>query len=191
MKGETGGQDMLFWLLLIASGGDREKFELLYEKYKRLLLKKAYEILGDYQLAEDAVSEAYIRVYRNLHKVEEPVSGRSAAFLVTITRNVALSMASTRNKYQSEPYDEAMEDDVQLEQDVLSELASEEVVALLDGIGEEFKSVFLLKYAYDLSHKDIGKMLGISENNVTVRLHRARKKLSALLRKGGYADERA
>lgn len=63
------------------------------------------------------------------------------------------------------------------------------MLALVDGLSEELRSVFLLKYAYDLPHKTIGRLLGISENNVNVRLHRAKKKIAALLAEGGYAVE--
>jgi RNA polymerase sigma-70 factor (ECF subfamily) len=48
---------------------------------------------------------------------------------------------------------------------------------LVDRLKEEQRAVFLLKYAHDMSHRDIAKTLGITENNVTVRLHRAKAKL--------------
>ena len=45
----------MFIFLTFATEEDKLKFERLFEKYKRLLLYKAYGILGDYSLAEDAV----------------------------------------------------------------------------------------------------------------------------------------
>lgn len=173
-------------ILTFAREEDRDKFEFLYNKYKNLLLHKAYGILGDYMLAEDAVSEAYLRVYKNLDKVEDPASPQSIAFLVTITKNVALTLLQKQGKQPVEPVDEAQEDGFDLEQHILAEISSQQILAVLDGIGEELRSVFLLKFAHDLSHREIGRLLRISENNVTVRLHRAKKKLAQLLVKGGY-----
>lgn len=170
---------------------DRDKFEYIYEKYKNLLLHKAYGILQDHMLAEDAVSEAFIRIYKNLHKIDDPADGRSIAFLVTIAKNVALTMLSREKGKSVELIDDAQQDSFDLEQYILSEVSTEGIFAMLDGIGEELKSVFLLKYAYDMSHREIGKALGITENNVTVRLHRAKKKLTTMLVKEGYAYERA
>ena len=174
-----------------ASAEQQDTFEFLYQKYKKLCLKKAHEILGDYMLAEDAVSEAYIRVYKNLHKIEDPASNRTIAFLVTITKNAALTMLA-RQKGQSageEDLDETLEDDFNLEEESIAKLDAQGVFALVEQLSWELRSVFLLKYAHDLSHKEIGNSLNISENNVTVRLHRARKKLASLLEEGGYVCE--
>ena len=51
---------------------------------------------------------------------------------------------------------------------------------------EELRHVFLLKFAYDMSNKEIAQMLSISQNLVAVRLHRAKKKLADLLVKEGF-----
>ncbi|MCL2857500.1 MAG: sigma-70 family RNA polymerase sigma factor [Oscillospiraceae bacterium] len=167
------------------SAGEQEKFEFLYQKYKNLCLKKAYDILGDYMLAEDAVSEAYIRIYKNLHKIEDPASNRSIAFVVTIAKNAALTMLARQKSTSQDELDENLEGDFDLEGEALARLDTQEVFAAIGNLGEELRGVLMLKYAHDLSHKDIGKALGISENNVTVRLHRARKKLATILERGG------
>ena len=174
-----------------ASSKEGDTFEFLYQKYKNLCLKKAYAILGDYMLAEDAVSEAYLRVYKNLHKIEDPASGRSIAFLVTVTKNAALTILA-RQKGQAdgyEPLEETIEDETDLEGEAIARLDAQSIFSVIEEMSEELRSVFLLKYAHDLSHKEIGKALGISENNVTVRLHRARKKLATILKEGGFLHE--
>ena len=167
------------------SAEEQDKFEFLYQKYKNLCLKKAYGILGDYMLAEDAVSEAYIRVYKNLHKIEDPASNRSIAFVVTIAKNAALTILARQKSTAQEELDENLEDGFDLEQEALARLDTQEVFAAIEDLSEELRGVLMLKYAHDLSHKDIGKAMGISENNVTVRLHRARKKLVSILERGG------
>lgn len=175
---------MLF-LLTFSSPQDQDRFEYLYHKYKNLCLKKAYDILRDYSLAEDAVSEAYLRVYKNLHKIEDPDSGRTAAFLVTITRNAALTMLSKESKNWEE-LDEGQVDSFELEEFTLSQEFARDVHRLLDRVDEDLRHVFLLQFAYDMSHKEIAQALNISENNVAVRLHRAKKKLADLLVKEGF-----
>ena len=161
-----------------SSAESNGKFEYLYEKYKRLLWHKAFDILKDHNLAEDATSEAFIRIYKNLHKVKDPDSGQTVSFVVTIVKNIAItqyhqekkSFATDLNEYEKA-------DDFDLEEFIASKDAAARVMDQLDKLSEELKSVFLLKYAHDLSHKEIGKLLGITENNVTVRLHRAKAKL--------------
>ena len=168
-------------LFVFPSESERDKFEFIFHKYKKLMLHKAYGILRDYSLAEDAASEAFIRIYKNLHKIDDPESNRAVAFIITIVKNVSLTMLKQYKTVAVEEYDYDLPDSFDLEQHTISQLNAEYIYHQLDELGDELKSVFLLKYAYDLSHKEIGKMLGISENNVTVRLHRAKKKLAAML----------
>ncbi|MCL1877462.1 MAG: RNA polymerase sigma factor [Defluviitaleaceae bacterium] len=158
---------------------EQNTFEFVYEKYKRLMWRKAFDILKDYALAEDAVSEAFIRVYRNFHRIEDPSSPQTAAFLVTIVKNTAINIYHVRNKVLPTDFAEFEQaDSFNMEEDVAMRDEAERASALIDRLGESERSVFLLKYAQDLAHKDIGKILGISENNVNVRLHRAKKKLA-------------
>ena len=179
---------MLLLLLSFATDGQRDAFEYIYEHYKYLMLNKAYAILRDTMLAEDAVSEAFIRIYKNIHKIDDPTSNRCIAFVITITKNAALTMLS-KNAAQYDELEDDQRDSFDLEGHVVSDISSEKIYELLGGVAEELRSVFMLKYAYDMSHKEIGEALGISENNVTVRLHRAKKKVAALLAKEGYLDE--
>ncbi len=167
---------------------DRDKFEYIYTNYKRLMLHKAYSVLRDYSLAEDAASEAFIRVYKNLDKIDEPESKRAAAFVVTIVKNVALTMLQKRARQSADELtgDEPVSG---FEDLVLDSIEQNEAFVLIDQLGEDAKALFLMKYAYDLSHKEIGKLLGLTENNVTVKLHRVKKKLAGMLVEKGYAYE--
>lgn len=53
-------------LLSFASEEERDAFSYLYSHYKEIMLQKANAILHDPMLAEDAVSEAFLRIYRNM-----------------------------------------------------------------------------------------------------------------------------
>jgi len=173
-------------IFAFSSESDQEKFEYLYQKYKNLLLHKAYDILRDYALAEDAVSEAYIRIYKNLHKIDDPAANRSMAFAVTIVKNVSLTMLSKEKKLPVEEYDETRPDSFDLEESVLSAISTQQIYEIMDQLGEELRSVFVLRYAYDYSLKEVGTLLNISENNAAVRLHRAKKKLAQIVAEKGY-----
>ena len=166
-------------------------FEFVYNKYKSLMLKKAASILADGMLAEDAVSEAFIRIYKNLGKLDPPDSPMSASFIFTVVKNVALTMRRREQTFDADidgEFDAA--DGFDLEGDVLSRLSSQRIVALIGQVPEDLKSVFLLKYAHGYSHREIGRILNITENNVTVRMHRARKAIAQILEKEGYTVEK-
>lgn len=181
----------MLWMFTFSDETQRDAFAYIYEHYKTLMLRKAAGILHDEHLAEDAVSEAFIRIYNNMHKIDDPASNRCLGFVMTIVRNVSLTLLQ-RESRQPLPLEEQADraDLFDLEQYVVSEISAGEIRQALDGLSEELRGVFLLKYAYDLPHKRIGQLLGITENTVNVRLHRARRKLAELLSKEGYAVEK-
>ncbi|MDR1358616.1 MAG: sigma-70 family RNA polymerase sigma factor [Coriobacteriales bacterium] len=179
-------------MILVFAFADASKantFEYLYRRYKNLLYYKAWEILRDPMDAEDAVSEAFIRVYRNLDKVDDPNSPRTAAFLGTIVRNVALTMVKKRAAAPV-PVPMSVDEDwggdepadpFDLEAAIIDKISTEEIYQIVNRLDEESRTIFVLKYAYDLSHREIAAQLGMTENNVTVRLHRTRKKLARMI----------
>jgi len=100
-------------------------------------------------------------------------------------------MLKRKNSNVTELLQDNSRDDFELESDVVSRMSAGEIYCMLNKVNEEYRNVFLLKYAYDMSNKEIGKMMGISPNNVGVLLHRAKKKISVLLEKEGIAYEKA
>ena len=177
-------------MILVFAFSDKQeadKFEYIYRKYKNLLYYKAWEILHDEMSAEDAVSETMIRVYRNLEKIDDPDSPQSASFLVTIARNVSLTLLKKRSAAPAPlPEDEDWNepaDPLDLEAEVLAGISEESLCLVIGRLDDESRNIFVLKYAYDLSHKEIAEQLGLTENNVTVRLHRTRKKLGSMVTK--------
>jgi RNA polymerase sigma-70 factor (ECF subfamily) len=133
-------------------------------------------------LAEDAVSEAYIRIYYNLNKIEGVNSPLSIAFMTTIVKNCALTLLRKNSSeiVEEEVLEEAA-DSFDLEAEVLNGVSAEEVYAMLGTLEEQLRDIFILKYAYDLSHSEIAAHTGLTENNVTVKLHRTKKRLKELL----------
>ena len=174
-------------ILAFSSESDKDKFDLIFSKYKSLMLHKAYEILKDAYLAEDAVSEAFLRIYKNIHKIADPLSNQNVAFIVTIAKNAALTIynKSSRSKRETaevEILENVRDERAETESIVLSSMAAEDIRLLIDGLNEKYRQVFLLKYAHDCSHREIGNILGMTEGNVTVVLHRAKKALAKSLK---------
>ena len=178
---------MLLIFLSFPNESEKSKFEYIYGKYKKLLLYKAHGILHDYSLAEDAVSEAFLRVYKNLHKIDDPDSGMTISFLTVIVKNTAINILNqNKNISYSDIYENDMQSDFNVEDHVISETVTDGMLKVVDSLKDELKECFLLMYAHDLSYKEIGMILKISEANVAVRIHRAKKKLIQLLKEGNY-----
>lgn len=185
MNLNRGFAPLLLYCAAVFGAAGAEKFEKIYEKYKALAYSLAFEILRDASLSEDAVSETFIRVYKNLHKIEEPESPKTAGFIAVIAKNCAKTIAkkSAMNSFtelMSEPADK-----FDLEQSAVDKITAEEIAEAAGALSEELRAVFLLKYAYDMSNKEIAKALGITAVNAGVLAHRAKKKLIGLVAENG------
>ena len=166
---------------------DAVKLEQLYALHKNAMLYTAVRILKDPYLAEDAVQKAFIRVLDNLYKIESVEGPKTRAFLVIITRNVAITMYNEAKK-EAIPFEEierAGENEgaegspyaAAVSREALEEIAKN--IAKLD---KKYSDVLVLKFYHQYSDREIAGILGISHENVRVRLHRAREKLMTLLR---------
>ena len=70
------------------------------------------------------------------------------------------------------------------EQSVLKEEAKRKAVEALNSLPKHLREVLILKEYGNLNYKEIGKVLGISEGNVKVRVFRAREKLEKFIGDG-------
>jgi RNA polymerase sigma-70 factor (ECF subfamily) len=91
----SGTTERLESLLALVGSGDRAAFRRVYEIASGRLLAIALRILRDRQVAEDAVQEAFLRIWRNAHRYE-PAKGAPLAWMGVIARNAALDLVDSR-----------------------------------------------------------------------------------------------
>jgi len=165
--------------------GETALFELLMRRYNQRLYRVARAILHSDVEAEDVVQDAYVRAYQHL----EQYSGRApfGAWLTKIAVNEALARLRSRGRIQEL---EAMfngQDDAPVlmsnmkspEQQVSSRETNqllEEAILALPGT---YRAVLMMRDVEEMTTADTAAALELTEENVKVRLHRAR----ALLRK--------
>ena len=81
------------------SSGFRSKADLIaaiFNRYRHSMQQVAYKILKDTQFAEDTVSEAMIKIIRNVELINDIDSKGCANFVYTITKNTALDLYRKR-----------------------------------------------------------------------------------------------
>ncbi len=76
-------------LLLRVRGADSRAFRKLYDITAPRLLSKALSILGSRDAAEDALQEAYVRIWRNASQFD-PARGNASAWIMRVLRNAAI-----------------------------------------------------------------------------------------------------
>lgn len=161
--------------------GDRAALEELVLLTTGRAYRLALRIVGDRHEAEDVVQEAYLRIFRALPRFRE--EARFETWMHRIVVNAALNHLRARGRFGEVVEERALDGSApdRPAERAADRDALERALAMLPP-GQ--RTALLLKDVYDLSCREIGQELGIREGAVKVRLHRARKRLKALLEEG-------
>ena len=168
---------------------DSIKLHRIYEIYEQPMYRIAFAVLKDCQAAEDAVSEAFIRIIKNLGKISEPDSEKTKRYIVKIIRSTSVEQYRSRKRFFQR--EQAIDDEtmqIPSMTDVESEVLSRQKENILSVLADDEKKLVELRCMMDMSWKDISKLLFISESAARKRFERIKKKLVSL--KGDMPDER-
>lgn len=154
-------------------------FSNTFSEYGDAIFRFCLVKVSNLELAEDMTQEVFMRYWQYLRDDKEMTNTRS--FLYTIANNMAKDWYK-RKKSQS--LDARIEQGQMLVDRGLTpeQLAVyQEVLTTIDGMEEADQAVLLLTYVEGLAPKDIADVIGENANTVSVRLHRATKRLQQKL----------
>lgn len=162
--------------------GDTSLFEILMRRYNQRLFRVARGILADDAEAEDVMQEAYLRAFREL------AGFRGEALFSTWLTRIACHEALARMRKRRrlvpiaggeppEPPAETHGPDREVENRELKDVLRQAVEALPDPL----RTVFCLREVEGLSTEETADALGLTVENVRVRLHRAKMGLRQTL----------
>ncbi|MDA3038912.1 MAG: RNA polymerase sigma factor [Actinomycetota bacterium] len=179
--------DDIVELVAEARDGNDRAFEEIVRRTYADTYTLAYRLTGDAEDARDVVQETYLRAHRSIGRFRGDAQFKT--WLHRITANCANTLLGRRGRHR---HDELLEDsaiiDSQPQNDPairldLSDLRTQ-VVDALRALPPKLRAVVVLRDIYDLSHDAIAEELGITTSAAKVRLHRARKGLREVLRRG-------
>lgn len=162
------------YLMMIDNSDDKVKFEKVYKNYKNIMLNRAYEIVKERQLAEDAVHNAFLKIINNLPKIYDADSNETKWYVIVIVTNEAKKIYNKENKILKAELTD-MESDFNLEAIVEDKNIVEKVKKEIGLLPEIYRDTMSLKYYNDLSNKEISSVLSIPISTVKKRLQRGRK----------------
>ena len=174
-------------LLERARKGDAAAFDILIRRHDKHLYRIARSVLAEDQEAEDAVQESYIRAFTGLGDF------RGTASLRTWLTRIVLNEAIRRRRRRRPMVDldalhaaqERMRRPIHSltarDRDPESAAAQSQIQKVLekaiDSLPAAFRVVFVMRDVEEFSTADTAKLLGIREETVKTRLHRARRML--------------
>lgn len=170
-------------------GGDIRGLEVLVREYSQRARQVAYFVTRDRELAEDAVQDAFVRVYDRIASFD--TTRPFAPWFLRIVANTAIDAARRQDLHRAAPIsredqgrsileslpDHGVGPEASIER---SELRNQ----VWDALGElppKQRAAILMRHYLDMSEAEIAQQLEIPEGTVKSRLHTARERLKTLL----------
>ena len=164
--------------------GDENAFGCLVRKYRKQVHALAWQKIRDYHIAEDIEQETFLQAYRKLETLEDPT--QFSRWLYQIADRLCIAWFRN-NRLQTEPLEETHTSRIETEAysryiaaehaKTSAEAQRDLVEKLLAKLKESDREVITLHYFEEMTSSEIGTFLGVSENTIKSRLHRARQRL--------------
>ena len=177
----------MYWtvtILIIFTNHNTKKTKRL--KKKKVLRskkkKKDAKTEGDEEAAEDLVHDSLIKA--NEKCLVFPSMNDAKYWLIRVVKNASLNYVKRKDR-ERKAYEKVLYEDHRKsesgETDLLKQDAVKKAQEALKKLPKNLREVLILKEYGDLNYKEIGKVLGITEGNVKVRVFRAREQLLKLI----------
>lgn len=167
--------------------GDIAAFRELVEKFKKKIFYISFDILGDFQEAEDISQEVFIKIFRSINKFKK--DAKMSTWIYQITVNTCIDAIRRKKAKPTIQIDEERPVDYWAVDSVLSaKISSPESSAdasllqikiqeALNKISDKERAVFVMRHYNDLSIKEIADVMKISSGTVKSFLFRGVQKL--------------
>ena len=160
-------------LVLAVQSGNQKAFRLLYERYHRPLLRFAYQLCRDQEIAQDAVQECWLKSASAIRQLNDPRAFRSWLYRLVKWRVTDFLRVQSRRKNDSEVFDESKHAvSVGMAVD-----ETEQLSAAINRLPPLEKQMINLFYLDELSVAEIAQVMEIPQGTVKSRLNRARNLL--------------
>ncbi len=168
-------------------GLNAELINELFETYKEMMFKIAMGILHNRSDAEDAVQDSFLWIINNLSKITRIPCHERGNYFATIIEHRSIDIYRKKTNHPTENFDEQLDlrADERVEEAALSNATVDEIKSAMNELsGGDYEMLYLYLFK-QMSPKEIGETMGISENNIRSYIKRARKRFVKILHKKG------
>ncbi len=175
--------DYISWMIFPrsktkASGSDQASIGGLYDSYAPWLLGICLQYMGNREDAEDVLHDGFMKIILNIGKFKERQPGSLEAWMRKIMVNTALKYIRDHKKEKRtvDMFPALEVQDGTDDRDDFSgcDFSKDQLMNMIRELPSGYRTVFNLYVMDNYSHKEIGKMLGISENTSKSQLSKAR-----------------
>ncbi|WP_425390446.1 RNA polymerase sigma factor [Ekhidna sp.] len=156
-------------------------FQSIFDKYQSMVSQMCLGfVCGDQDIAKDLTQEVFISTWNAMERFE----GRSSykTWIYRITVNTCLQY-HRKNKRQTLIDLSTVENDLEEESNISSVERQNELYVAINQLNEVDRLIIMM-ILEELEYEEIAEVIGISETNLRVKIHRIKKKLKKLMSNG-------
>lgn len=165
---------------LLLAGQWEVSFSAIVEQYSENLYRCALSITGDHEEANDVLQEAFINIWKNLHKFKG--DSQPYTWCYSIVKNQSLNALKKMKKRQAQSLDTAYgitsSGELPMGQDEIEALLE----AAIAGLPEKQRIVFEMRYYHETPFAQMSQLLETSEGALKASYHIARKRIEEKLK---------
>ncbi|HIA36263.1 MAG TPA: sigma-70 family RNA polymerase sigma factor [Flavobacteriales bacterium] len=159
--------------------GDRKCQQIIYEKFYSKMMGVCLRYASNKQEAQDLVHDGFIKVFEKIYKYN--YSGSFEGWVRRIMINTSIDhYRKNKNIFIKENQDFANIEGEEPDQDILSQLRTEDIMKAVQSLSPGYRAVFNLYVVEGYSHKEVSDELGISVGTSKSNLAKAKKNLRQL-----------
>ncbi len=158
---------------------DRSAQAGLYKLLAPKLLGLCIRYLQDRDEAEDAMQDAFVRIFTNIASFKG--AGSFEGWAKRIAVNTALTALKMRNRLSFERHTDGLED-VGIPEEEPVALSSDEIITCMKALPVGYRTIINLFLVEEFSHKEIAEKLNITESTSRSQYSRARQALMKLIK---------
>lgn len=158
--------------------GDVALYEILMRRHNQRLYRAVISIVKDSAHAEDVMQEAYVRAYEHLGQWER--RAKFSTWLTRIAVHEALARAERERRYvEMDGIEDGAEpvlpaNGLNPEEHVSEHELQNLLETVVMGLPQGYRSVLMMRDIEEMSTSEVASVLGLTEENVKIRLFRAR-----------------
>jgi RNA polymerase sigma factor (sigma-70 family) len=172
-------------LVLLAARSEESALAELYDRYGRTAYGLALRVLRDQTLAEDAVQEAFLTVWRTASRFV-PERGKASTWILTLVHRRAVDTVRREQRRRGETLDRAVEPVVEgVEEDAWLHLQRERVQSALRRLPDAQREALELAYYGGFSQSELAERLGQPLGTIKSRMFTGLSRLRELLGEPG------
>ena len=158
------------------------KIQKLYEIYEQPMYRIAYAFLHNREMAEDAVSEAFVRIIGKINRLVDAESPKTKSYIVKVIKSTSIGIyRRNKRKYM---YEQPIDDNIMQLSDPLTDVEDKIIAGstgeIMNGLEETDRTIVMFRCRYEMPYKEIAQRTSMSEAAVRKRFERAKRRIIKL-----------